>query len=306
MAFMDFATVMVDTKSGSLFLLKQNKRWSPYNKAKNRCPNNERRPPWKPVLVAVDWLWTQEKSGDEDTTGGLRPRKSLKPTTIHLPANALFVQPGLTPKNLAFAPFASAGPSGFMMTNLSATTSSGHKQDQALEPKGLCFSALYGLAARARGKPSAPLGHLGHVSRSSRGLFTTVTRGQAQKPVWTPYGNETSREWKRTSLCSFTRLYDLCCLPCLSMGEPSMLKYLMVSNNEKKRNLGKSFCSYGYSHWRHGKHQITMKDFLHHHIHHYLNGLHLYCRLVKVVPKKYARVIILFWERTKLYARMYP
>lgn len=43
------------------------------------------------------------------------------------------------------------------------------------------------------------------------------------------------------------------------------------------------------------------KNFLHHH----LNALHVYCRLVKILPKKYARGIIALWEKTKLYARIY-
>jgi len=41
-------------------------------------------------------------------------------------------------------------------------------------------------------------------------------------------------------------------------------------------------------------------------LNHYLNGLHVYCRLVRIMPKKYARSIISFWEKTRLYARMYP
>jgi hypothetical protein len=45
-----------------------------------------------------------------------------------------------------------------------------------------------------------------------------------------------------------------------------------------------------------------MKNFLHHNF----NALHLYCRLVKVMPKKYAWLIMVTWEKTKIYARMYP
>ena len=45
-----------------------------------------------------------------------------------------------------------------------------------------------------------------------------------------------------------------------------------------------------------------VRDFLHHH----LNALHIYCRLMRILPKKYARGIMSFWEKTRLYARMYP
>ena len=38
---------------------------------------------------------------------------------------------------------------------------------------------------------------------------------------------------------------------------------------------------------------------------HYLNPLHIYCRLVKILPKRQAWGIISLWERTRLYALMY-
>jgi hypothetical protein len=65
MAFMDFATVMVDTKSGSLFLLKPNKRWSPCNKAKNRCPNTTKGDHHENLCL---WLWIGCEPGQKVET----------------------------------------------------------------------------------------------------------------------------------------------------------------------------------------------------------------------------------------------
>jgi hypothetical protein len=49
------------------------------------------------------------------------------------------------------------------------------------------------------------------------------------------------------------------------------------------------------------KEESIMRDFSHHN----LNALHIYCRLVKILPKRQAWGIISFWERTRLYALMY-
>jgi len=40
-------------------------------------------------------------------------------------------------------------------------------------------------------------------------------------------------------------------------------------------------------------------------LHHNLNSLHIYCRLVRVMPGWLARRIVLHWERTAIYGLMY-
>jgi hypothetical protein len=40
-------------------------------------------------------------------------------------------------------------------------------------------------------------------------------------------------------------------------------------------------------------------------LHHNLNGLHVYCRLVRVMPGWMARAIVLHWEKTAVYGLMY-
>ena len=40
-------------------------------------------------------------------------------------------------------------------------------------------------------------------------------------------------------------------------------------------------------------------------LHHNLNSLHIYCRLVKIMPKWLARKIVLYWERTAIYGLIY-
>lgn len=47
--------------------------------------------------------------------------------------------------------------------------------------------------------------------------------------------------------------------------------------------------------------ESIMKNFLHHN----LNALHVYCRLVRVMPKRQAWGITSFWEKTRLYTLMY-
>jgi len=44
-----------------------------------------------------------------------------------------------------------------------------------------------------------------------------------------------------------------------------------------------------------------MKNWLHHN----LNSLHIYCRLVKIMPRRVAREIVLHWEKTTIYGLMY-
>jgi hypothetical protein len=40
-------------------------------------------------------------------------------------------------------------------------------------------------------------------------------------------------------------------------------------------------------------------------LHHNLNSLHVYCRLVRVMPRRMAREIVLHWEKTAIYGLMY-
>jgi hypothetical protein len=44
-----------------------------------------------------------------------------------------------------------------------------------------------------------------------------------------------------------------------------------------------------------------MRNWLHHH----LNSLHIYCRLVRIMPRWLARKIVLHWENTAIYGLMY-
>lgn len=45
----------------------------------------------------------------------------------------------------------------------------------------------------------------------------------------------------------------------------------------------------------------SMQDWLHHN----LNSLHVYCRLVRVMPKSLAMAIALHWEKTVIYGFIY-
>ncbi len=38
---------------------------------------------------------------------------------------------------------------------------------------------------------------------------------------------------------------------------------------------------------------------------HHLNGPHVYCRLVRVLPRRLARKVALHWERTAIYGLLY-
>jgi hypothetical protein len=40
-------------------------------------------------------------------------------------------------------------------------------------------------------------------------------------------------------------------------------------------------------------------------LHHNLNSLHVYCRLVNIMPRWLAREIVLHWEKTAIYGHMY-
>jgi hypothetical protein len=40
-------------------------------------------------------------------------------------------------------------------------------------------------------------------------------------------------------------------------------------------------------------------------LHHHLNSLHIYCRLVRVMPGWLARKIVLYWESTAIYGVLY-
>ena len=40
-------------------------------------------------------------------------------------------------------------------------------------------------------------------------------------------------------------------------------------------------------------------------LHHNLNSLHIYCRLVRIMPRCVARRIVLHWEKTAIYWLMY-
>ena len=40
-------------------------------------------------------------------------------------------------------------------------------------------------------------------------------------------------------------------------------------------------------------------------LHHHLNSLHVYCRLVRIMPSWLARKIVLYWENTAIYVLMY-
>jgi len=45
----------------------------------------------------------------------------------------------------------------------------------------------------------------------------------------------------------------------------------------------------------------SMRNWLHHN----LNSLHIYCRLVRVMPGSLAMAIVLHWEKTAVYGLMY-
>jgi hypothetical protein len=45
----------------------------------------------------------------------------------------------------------------------------------------------------------------------------------------------------------------------------------------------------------------NMRNWLHHH----LNSLHVYCKLVRIMPRWQARKIVLHWENTAIYGLMY-
>jgi hypothetical protein len=45
----------------------------------------------------------------------------------------------------------------------------------------------------------------------------------------------------------------------------------------------------------------SMRNWLHHN----LNSLHIYCRLVRVMPGWLARKIVMHWEKTPIYGLMY-
>ncbi|UCG12840.1 MAG: hypothetical protein JSU72_20630, partial [Deltaproteobacteria bacterium] len=38
---------------------------------------------------------------------------------------------------------------------------------------------------------------------------------------------------------------------------------------------------------------------------HHFNSVHVYCRLVRVMPKGLAKTVVLSWERTAIYRLMY-
>ena len=38
---------------------------------------------------------------------------------------------------------------------------------------------------------------------------------------------------------------------------------------------------------------------------HHLNSVHVYCRLVRVMPKGLAKTVVLSWEKTAIYRLMY-
>jgi hypothetical protein len=40
-------------------------------------------------------------------------------------------------------------------------------------------------------------------------------------------------------------------------------------------------------------------------LHHHLNSLHVYCRLVRIMPRWMARKIVLYWENSAIYGQMY-
>ena len=44
-----------------------------------------------------------------------------------------------------------------------------------------------------------------------------------------------------------------------------------------------------------------MRDWLQHN----LNSLHIYCRLVRIMPRSLARKIVLYWEKTAIYGLIY-
>ena len=38
---------------------------------------------------------------------------------------------------------------------------------------------------------------------------------------------------------------------------------------------------------------------------HNFNSLHIYCRLVRIMPRSLARKIVLYWEKTAIYGLIY-
>jgi len=40
-------------------------------------------------------------------------------------------------------------------------------------------------------------------------------------------------------------------------------------------------------------------------LHHHFNSLHVYCKLVRIVPPSLARRMVLYWEGTSIYGVMY-
>ena len=55
------------------------------------------------------------------------------------------------------------------------------------------------------------------------------------------------------------------------------------------------------------KEKYTMKGMkeAHNWLQHHFNSLHIYCRLVKVMPERLAKKIALYWETTAIYRYIY-